>query len=177
MDIKSKIKGKLKGRVSIAFIHGSALRNIKRNWIDLGPNEITDMSEDIIQGLMARDLENKMLAYIGIGDGGDLDAVLHNDTGARVAPVSTETEIRSLVESVPIMLTNQVGDDITYTALARPEQANSDDINEFALLSNDGSMFAHFVTEEVAPLGRATKYPKKSWHYVAVRWTITYTNA
>jgi hypothetical protein len=184
INISDAVSGRVRGRVQIAFFENP--KNVpleafcldEMGWLDLGHNSINDTSEDIFRGLLARDLENKMLETISVGDGGDLDTTpVHADTGARVPPDPAETEMRSVVEGVPILITNVNGSDVTLTALARPEQANSDDINEFGLLSKDGTMFAHFVTEEVAPGGRARKYPKKSWHYLAIRWTITYDNS
>jgi hypothetical protein len=174
--IKEVIPGRLSGRLLINFIDD--VSKMEEGWMELGSNSINDSSVDIIQGLLSGDLENKMINMISIGKGGDLDTTpLHTDTGARVSPDSQETEMRSVLADLSILMTSRTGNDVMYTVLAGREQANSNDINEFGLLSKDRTMMAHFVTEEVGPGGRARKYPKKSFHYLAVRWVVTYVNA
>lgn len=170
MEIHTPIAGTLTGEVEFVFFDRDGRRVRNRN-------SITTVSADVIRGLLARQFEDKMVYSIAIGKGGDLEAnPPHNDTGARVEPVASEKAIRSLVEALPILIVSRSGNDIRYTVLAKPEQANSDDINEFALLTRDGTMMAHFVTEEIGPGDRARKYPKKSWEYLAIRWKITYQN-
>ena len=167
--ICSGMRGRLTGTVDIVFF-GKDGRRVRRYG-----NSTTAASADVIRALLGREFEDKMISEIAVGDGGDLETTPpHNDTGQRVAPDPGEEEIRSLVEALPILFVSRSGDDIRYTALAKPEQAISDDINEFALLTRDGTMVAHFVTEAVSPGGRARDYPKTSWEYLAIRWRLTY---
>ena len=167
--IHSGMMGRLTGKVDVV-VFGADGRRVREYH-----NEPTDAAADVIRALFARRFEDKMIAEIAVGDGGDLEiSPPHNDTGERVPPDPGETEIRSLVEALPILIVSQDGNDIRYTALAKPEQAISDDINEFALLTRDGTMVAHFVTEAVSPGGRARDYPKTSWEYLAIRWRLTY---
>ena len=169
--LESGMAGRLTGKVDLVFFgkDGRRVREYR--------NSVTTASSDVIRSLLARQFEDKMISRIAMGDGGDLEILPpHNDTGQRVAPDPGETGIRSLVEALPILIVSQDVDDIRYTALAKPEQAISNEINEFALLTRDGTMVAHFVTEEVTPGGRARDYPKTSWEYLAIRWKLTYTS-
>jgi len=168
MRATSTTHGRLRGHVRISTLDGSLLLE--------GDNQVTDYgNEEFIRSLIARDLD-ALAGDIAIGEGGDCDIVDHLDTGARVGPVATETEIRVLVQAITITsVSREVDGSITFKALARREQANSPNINEFALLTRDAQMIAHFVTEEVAPLGRATKYPKTELMFVICEWNIQFT--
>lgn len=168
MKATSSFHGRLRGHVRFSTIDGSLLFE--------GANQVTDYgNEEFIRALISRDLD-ALVGDIAFGTGGDCDIVNHLDTGARVGPVSTETEIRVLLEKITITsVSREVDGSITFKALARREQANSPDINEFALLTRGNEMVAHFVTEEVAPLGRATKYPKTELMFIICEWNIQFT--
>ena len=141
-----------------------------------GFNSTTDAAQGVIRGLLLRNFRDKALAYVALGEGGDYEITPpHSDTGARVAPDPAETEMRALVEKITIQTAREENGEVILVAVARPEQAQSPNINEFGLLTEDGTLFAHFVTEEVAPLGRATKYPKTDIYWI-VEWPIDYTN-
>lgn len=171
VQIKSGIQGRITGRFRLFESNGAG------DFLLLfdGSNEITDYSEDIIQGLIARDAEDFLLDSIGIGNGGDLEInPPHNDTGQRVAPDDSEEEMRSLVEAIPIQISKRSGNDIEHTALARPDQAIDDGINEFGLLTRSGKLFAHYVTP--ADPVRAEKKPKTDVYWI-LKWTITYQNS
>ena len=142
----------------------------------VGFNSTTDASEDVIRGLLRRDFRNKAISFVAIGNGGDFEITPpHNDTGARVAPDPSETEMRALVEKIQIQTSREDGDDVILVAVARPEQAQDPDINEFGLLTEDDTLFAHFVTE-ADPGPRAKKYPKTDVYWI-IEWPIEYTNA
>lgn len=163
----TKIEGRITGRVRIVDSEGNEIA---------GFNSTTTASEAVIRGLLMRNFRDKAITYIALGDGGDYEITQpHNDTGARVPPDPSETEMRSLVEKIIIQTARETGDEVILVAVARPEQAQSPDINEFGLLTEDGTLFAHFVTAEVAPLGRATKYPKTDVYWI-IEWAIEYVN-
>lgn len=168
----SPIKGRLSGHVCVRAGKNEEV-------LFEGPNQITDFgNEEFLRSLISRDLEG-MVWYIVLGKGGDCDSLApHPDTGARVPPVSTETEIRSSVEAIPIQVVARGGSgEIIFKALARRHQGNSPDINEFALYTRDNRMVAHFVTEEDVPPPRARKYVKSELSYWILEWTLTYTGA
>ena len=163
----TKIEGRVGGRVRVLDPDGNLI---------CGLNSTTDASEDVIKGLLMRNFRDKALSYIALGTGGDFETTPpHSDTGARVAPDPAETEMRALVEKIQIQTSREESGDVILVAVARPEQAQDPDINEFGLLTEDGTLFAHFVTEEVAPLGRATKYPKTDVYWI-IEWPIEYSN-
>lgn len=171
VDIESELTGTLSGELEVLVFNEQGKLLEVREF----KNSTTDASKAVVRGLLASDFENKMIDTISVGDGGDLEiAPPHNDTGQRVGPDPSETEMRSVIENLSIQIVSEVTNGVKYTALAKVEQANSDDINEFGLLTRDGTLVAHFVTEEVSPGGRARKYPKKSWMYLAIRWTVYY---
>jgi len=168
MKINStKINGHVRGRVRVVSVDGDLI---------FGLNSTTDAAQDVIRGLLMRDFRNKALAYVALGKGGDCEITPpHNDTGIRVAPDPAETEMRILVEKIQIQTSREDGDDVVLVAVARPEQAQDPDINEFGLLTEDETLFAHFVTEEVAPGGRATKYPKTDVYWI-IEWPVEYVS-
>jgi hypothetical protein len=135
-------------------------------------NMISDDAKKIILGLFGRDLENKMISYISVGTGGDLDPSTLLDTGARVAPQAQENKMRNAIHNE--FLANVESDEVNlkniYTSVVRPEDAISTDINEFGLFSQDGTMLAHFVTDPDMS-GRAKKYNKTALLYLVIRWT------
>ena len=172
MRPKSKVLGKVTGSVQVFEERGGILVPIFGS-----KNSVTDASEEIIRGLLGRDPENYMLDYIAIGSGGDCTVAFpHSDTGARVGPDPIETEIRVLVESIPIQAQREVGTSVILSAIAKINQAISNDVNELALLARNGLMFAHFVTAALVPLGPAEKKPKTDINWI-LEWTIDYTNA
>lgn len=169
MKPESSIKGRLKGRVR--FVRDGQV-------LFEGHNEITDFGEEpFIRGLLAGDPDYFVWTIV-VGEGGDCEiSPPHNDTGGRVAPDPSETEVRKVVEGLPIQATStNIDGSITYKALARREQANSPNINELGLFTRGGDMVAHFVTE-VDIGGRAKKYPKTELMFDIIEWTLTYTGA
>jgi hypothetical protein len=139
-----------------------------------GHNLICDSAVDIILGLFSRDLDGKMISKISVGTGGDLDPDTHMDTGARVGPREDEEHMRQSIFDCPIanVESDLINHEIVFTAVAKQEEANSAVINEFGLLSEDGTMLAHFVTEADPLTGRAKRYNKTPLLYMVVRWTI-----
>lgn len=137
-------------------------------------NHISDDAIDILLGLLGRDQEDKMVTVISVGTGGDLNPATGLDTGARVPPEDEEEEMRRAIFDAPIAHTevDSINKRITYTAVLKTEEGNSDTINELGLLSEDGTMLSHFVTPADLVSGRATKYEKTDLLYMVVRWKL-----
>jgi hypothetical protein len=170
LKIRDGLSGHLSGRVCIRDEESGEV-------LFSGENQITDFGRvALLQALLARDLE-RMVWHIVMGKGGDCDVLSpHPDTGARVPPDSMETEIREIVESIPIQAVAwNVDGSVTYKALARRTQGNSPDINELALYTRKNDMVAHFVTEEAVPPPRARRYVKNELSYWIIEWTVLYT--
>lgn len=137
-------------------------------------NHISDSAIDIMLGLLGRDLDEKVISTISIGTGGDINPATGLDTGARFAPLDTEEAMRHPIFEAPVahVETDSINKRITYTVVVKTENANSDSINELGLLSEDGTMFSHFVTPADPVSGRATKYEKTDLLYMVVRWKL-----
>jgi hypothetical protein len=170
MRPSDKITGGLKGRVEI-LANGKDL-------VFAGRNQITDFGhEEFIRLLLAGNLD-ALVWQISVGEGGDC-AILppHNPTGARVPPDPSEDEIRKLIGTVDVSTITRGGaGEVIYSALARREQVNSPNINELALLTRDGQMIAHYVTDPEMT-GEAQKKPKTDLMFWIIRWTVEYTGA
>jgi hypothetical protein len=149
-----------------------ALGNTGVVWQIREHNLICDDVKKIILGLFGRDLDNKMISYISIGTGGDLNPATLLDTGARVGPQPQEDKMRREIhrEYIANVESDEVNLKNIYTAVAAPENAISNDINELGLFSNDGTMMAHFVTDPDIG-GRAKTYQKTALLYLVIRWT------
>jgi len=171
MEQREKIEGRISG-----FLMVYECRNGGEPVLVLdGRNSITDYSETIIKGLLARNPEDFMIDGIAIGLGGDAEiSEPHNDTGARVAPDPVEETMRIPLETILIQMTQEVSGGIEFTALARPDQAISDNINEFGLVARNGKIFAHYVPD--ADPTRAEKKPKTDIYWI-MKWTVEYANA
>lgn len=168
MQFESGIRGRVVGRLRVVDVRSGL-------FIVDEQNSITDYSANVIRGLLARNPEDFLIDFIAIGLGGDAEILPpHGDTGARVAPDPSEETMRILLEEIPIQTTKETGDEIEYTALVRPDQAVSDDINEFGLVTRSGKLFAHYVTD-AAPV-RAEKKPKTDIYWI-LKWIVDYTNA
>ena len=143
-------------------------------WTLRKENHISDSAVAILLGFFVRDLDNKMLAYIDIGTGGDVNPDTGLDTGARVAERDDETEVRELLFRADIgtYTADPNTNEVSFTAVVRPEDGNSDQINEFGLMSYDGTMFSHLVTEADPGSGRAFRYEKTNLLYLVGKWTI-----
>lgn len=156
-------------------LRGTVCLTIGGETIDLGDNLVVNDAQKVISGLMRRDsgYEPK---WVVVGDGGDYEQVSKVDSGARVAPDVSDTEVRSVIDKIPIVAVDSM-DDATwvYTAIAGKLQAVSPAINEFAIEAANGTLISHFIT---APEGvglRAKKYAKSGAEYLVVKWTMTLT--
>lgn len=119
-------------------------------------------------------MDEKAVSIISVGTGGDINPATGLDTGARFAPLDTEDAMRQSLLNAPIshVETDSINKRITYTSVIKTEDGNSDSINEFGLLSEDGTMLSHFITPADPMSGRATKYVKTNLLYMVVRWKL-----
>ena len=159
----------LKGEVEVEFrsLGGLILEAFKLK------NHISDSAIDILLGLLGREVDEKAVSIISVGTGGDINPATGLDTGARFAPLDTEDAMRQSIVNTPIahVETDSINKRITYTAVLKTEEGNSDAINELGLLSEDGTMLSHFITPADMS-GRATKYVKTDLLYMVVRWKL-----
>jgi hypothetical protein len=160
----------LRGEVEVEFrdLMGDVVSSLTLH------NHISDDAILILLGLLGRDLDNKMVTTISVGTGGDLNPATGLDTGARYAPQDWESSMRQSIFDAPIahVETDSITNRITYTAVLKTEEGNSDSINELGLLSEDGTMLSHFITPADPGSGRATKYEKTDLLYMVVRWKL-----
>lgn len=164
--IKDTFHLKLRGGAEILIDGKSVMRE---------HNIICDSAIDMLLGLFGADVENKLIAYIAIGTGGDYSPYTGMDAGARFEPKADETTMRQEICRCPIahVETDDLTKESTMTAVALPEQASSTGINELGLLTVDGTMVAHFVTP-ADMTGRATKYVKEPGLLnMVTRWRLT----
>ena len=167
IELKDSMRFEFKGSLDVM-----AVGNRGVEWRVREHNLVCDDTQKILLGLFGRDLDNKMISYISVGTGGDVNPATHLDTGARVGPQPGEETMRVDLhrEGLANVETDEINIKNIYTAVVRPEDAISNDINEFGLFSNDGTMMAHFVTEPAIG-GRAKKYQKTALLYLVIRWT------
>ena len=82
--------------------------------------------------------------------------------------------MRIPLEEILIQVAQEVGNTVEFTALARPDQAVSNDINEFGLMTRSSELFAHYIPD-AAPT-RAEKKPKTDIYWI-LKWVIEAENA
>jgi hypothetical protein len=153
-----------------------------------GQNLIVASANTIMAQLLQRNFTDYMPFYITMGDGGDLEQVAKSDTGGRVAPETTDTEIRSVIAKLPIVQVTSPASTSpspspspspdnptsmwTYVAIARPHEALTTSLNELGVETLNGTLFSHYITP-VDDTGRATKYVKSSLEYLVIRWSFS----
>jgi hypothetical protein len=156
--------------------------------IHCGDNLIVDSANTILAELLRRNFTDYMPFYITVGDGGDLEQEAKVDTGGRVGPALTDTEVRSVIAKLPIVQVTSPGSASpspglspspsnptstwTYIAIARPHEALTTSLNELGVETLNGTLFSHYITP-VDDTGRATKYVKSSLEYLVVKWTFS----
>ena len=114
--------------------------------------------------------------FVDVGIGGNYDLTGH-DTGNRVAPDPTETEVRKRIFRARIITAEVIGGEkIKYTAVAEPHECISSNINELGLISSNGTMIAHWVGPETGPSpSPATTYSKSGYITVYFEWELNLT--
>ena len=140
-------------------------------YTDVGIDEgdLTDLASaikaDVLSGA-------DTIAFIDIGNGGDAEPISKADTGQRVAPVSTETSIRSRISRLNIDWVQDMTTYKNFIAATNPQQLNDRPFNEVALIANSGRMLAHWVFERTSN-GRAKKYTKTDLLWLIYTWKMT----
>jgi len=141
-------------------------------------NLIVDTAEKVIARLMMRDTADYLPYYIHLGTGGDYAQEGKYDAEQRVAPATTDTEIRESLIKLPIVKVDRISDNQwTYIAIADPSQALTTSLNEMTLETFNGTLISHYVTLPEAGAVRSKRLVKTSLFYLIVRWTFTLTLA
>ena len=141
-------------------------------------NLVVDSAETVIARLMMRDTADYLPYCIHLGTGGDLTQEGKYDAEARVAPATTDTEIRSSLIKLPIVKVDRLSENQwTYIAIAEPSQALTTSLNEMTLETFNGTLISHYVTLPEAGQVRSKRLVKTSLFYLVIRWTFTLTLA
>lgn len=165
IKLNNHVNAKIKGNVRLLLVDtkGQVVKHVEFH------NEFTDLAESIILNTIRG---TERIKEIHVGTGGDLDPTTLVDTGARVAPVGTETTIRRKVFEMPIQYTAASGSTVELYGAARPESFTSTEINELALITTDNNMLSHWVSIADPATGRATDYTKTEFMWLVVKWEI-----
>lgn len=170
MNTQDAFLGHLKGQVVIETVTEEEAKTLFQ-----GDNLVVTSAQSIIVGLLKRDFANFTPHYITIGDGGDLEQVAKIDSGARVAPADTDTEVRRVITKLPIVQVENTSETSwTYVAVASKGEAVTPALNELGLEAANGTLMSHYVTPSNGD-GRATTYPKVSGEFLVIRWTLEFT--
>ena len=141
-------------------------------------NLVVDSAFQILPWALGRD-PNKHIEFISLGTGGDYavqPAGPPIDTGTRNPPeVSDQGNRIELFRSAIVTIEFPNLNSVRFYSILQADEANSSDIDEFALLASDGTCFSHAVNDEdPAPPNRALKYTKNNGLIVVVRWTLDF---
>ena len=95
--------------------------------------------------------------------------------GVQQPAAATDLVMRVEIFRAPIVQINFPGTgEVELVGLMRENEAVSSDIDEFGLLSVDGSMFSHSINPESAGAGTpAVKYTKPLGAVFTAVWTLT----
>lgn len=179
MDVIDNASIRLSGRVEVARYAGPLHEASTDACLGgfSGDNLIVNTAENVLVGLMRRDVAAYLPQSVVIGSGGDLEQVSKLDSGARVAPASSDTEVRQVIARLPIVqVTYDAGVDpntFTYVAVAKPAEATTGSLNELGLEAANGTLISHYVTEVGDDGTRARKFAKSTLEYLVVRWSLT----
>lgn len=147
------------------------------------------MYDAIQHGFMLRSFDAWAPASIALGFGGDYDqpddpdATAPTDQGRRVDPQYSDAYVR---KQFHVAAVRQVREGLptsdrraVFVAVIRPDDGTTDAedaarpfLNEFGLLSRNGTLLAHFVPEADPDTGRARRYAKSSALWLVIEWTV-----
>ena len=173
MQQRDKAELMITGRVALYELLGASIEGPRR-LIAERDNLVTDLAfEDLMPRILGRD-PNKDLAIISIGEGGDYDQA-GVFIGVQQPAAATDLVMRVEIFRAPIVQINFPGTgEVELVGLMRENEAVSSDIDEFGLLSVDGSMFSHSINPESAGAGTpAVKYTKPLGAVFTAVWTLT----
>ena len=141
-------------------------------------NLVVDTAFQILPWAIGRD-PNKQIEFISIGTGGDYQeqpAGSPVDTGTRNPATVTDQGNRiELFRAAIVTIEFPDLNSVRFYSILQADESNSAGIDEFALLSSDGTCFSHEVNDpDPAPPNRAVKYTKNNGLIVVVRWTLDF---
>lgn len=174
-EIRSRLNLGLRGEVALTFhdaVTGAVVDELVRR------NLVVDTAFQILPWAIGRD-PNKQVEFISIGTGGDYQEQLAGppiDTGTRNPPTINDQGNRiELFRSAIVTIEFPDLNSVRFYSILQADEANSANIDEFALLSSDGTCFSHAVNDaDPVPPNRALKYTKNNGLIVVVRWTLDF---
>ena len=181
VKLKEPLSINLHGEVSLSTAPADIPRESvleKTTLIHADNNLVVDTAETVLSRLMMRDTADYLPYYIHLGTGGDLTQEGKYDADMRIAPASTDTEIRASLIKLPIIRVDKLSENQwTYVAIAEPFQALTTSLNEMTLETFNGTLISHYVTLPEAGQVRSKRLVKTSLFYLVIRWTFTLTLA
>ncbi len=132
-----------------------------------------DLTDQVLTVFMNSLRGQDRISYIDIGSGGDVSPVTGADTGQKVPPVATETAIREKLFKANVSWTNIDGNILTFMSAISPEEFVNSNINECALMTDNGVMASHWVSPADS-LGKATKYVKTEFAWLNIKWNFEF---
>lgn len=175
VEIRGRLNLGLVGEVALTFhdaVTGVVVDEIVRR------NLVVDTAFQILPWAIGRD-PNKQIEFISIGTGGDYQEQPVGppiDTGTRNPPTVTDQGNRiELFRAAIVTIEFPNLNSVRFYSILQADEANSANIDEFALLSSDGTCFSHAVNDaDPVPPNRALKYTKNNGLIVVVRWTLDF---
>jgi hypothetical protein len=160
----------IEGRV---LVH-EVLRAYKRP-VAAYTNLVTELAyTELLPAILGRNV-NADIAIISLGTGGNFD-IAGNNTGARVPPAITDTEMRQELFRAGITQINfPAPNTVEFVGLLRQQEAVSTDIDEFGLLSTDGRMFSHVIAAAAGPGDPTTPLVKPAGAIYSITWELALT--
>lgn len=169
MHTSESFAGQLTGRIAVESVSEETAKKLLT-----GDNLVVADAQSVIVGLLKREFASYAPHYIVLGDGGDLEQVAKIDSGARVAPATTDTEMRRVITRLPIVQVESTSDTSwTYVAVAGKADAVTPALNELGLEASNNTLISHYITPS-ADSGRATTYPKVAGEFLVIRWTLEF---
>ena len=168
-------KLRVEGRISLYEMLDKTLGG-RRALRAAQPNLIVDAAfDELIPKILGRD-PNKNIGIISVGTGGDYTQAGVYD-GDRQAPAVTDAAMRVELFRAPIVQINfPAANEVEFVGLMREREAVSASIDEFGLLTMDGSMFSHSINPESGGSPSPTvKYTKPLGAIFTAVWTLTIT--
>lgn len=167
MNTQDSLQPLVTGRVELLDVHGRVI-GATDNLV------VTAAYTTILPRIVGRD-PNKALSIISIGTGGDYD---QNGVfqGQRIAPAASDVNMRvELFRAGIVQITFPAPGQVRFAGLIREGEAVSTAIDEFGLLSVDGTMFSHAVNPSIAAPPLADKYSKPAGAIYQVVWLLTFS--
>lgn len=174
-DLTSDPVMDVRGEVALTF-HDAVTGKIVEEHVH--KNLVVDTAFKLLPKILGRD-PNSQIEFISVGTGGDYQeqpAGAPIDTGTRNPPTVLDQGNRiELFRSAIVTIEFPDLNSVRFYSILQADEANSASIDEFALLSSDGTCFSHEVNDaDPVPPNRAVKYTKNNGLIVVVRWTLNF---